>query len=202
MVAYNFSLAVLERCKVEDPVALIPDLPEDSEKVTARALQLALLEIREAISRDNFERAEELMGDIRSEGKAVLEKEAALVLQLDFTEARLFSKKEDFTAVKDRCAAIEKKKPPRWLRNACRFLAAFAFLKEEKYSEAYAKVANLKVTATEIDNRLLRLTAAVAADEEEAEKLAKFMKRRSYKECAPVLRKLAAEILEIKVQNR
>ncbi len=202
VAAYNFSLTVLERCKVEGSEAILPDFPEEAEKVDARTLSLALLEIRAAISRDDTEEAEALLTEVRKTAANFLEKEPAFALQLDFTEARLFSKKEDFKALGNRCAAIEKKKPARWLRNACRFMTAYAYLKQEKYAEAYARIANLKIVPVETDNRLLRLTAAVAADEEIPEKLEKFMRRRSYPECAEVLRKLAEEILEIKAQNR
>ena len=72
----------------------------------------------------------------------------------------------------------------------------------ETAAEAYARIASLKITPQDIDNRLLRLTAAVAAEEAPAEKLRKFTRRRSYKECAPLLQKLAEEILLAAAQNR
>lgn len=202
LAAYSFALTVLTRCNVENPESVIPDLPEERDKIDGRAVNFALLEIREAIGRDDFEAAETLMHEVRQNAGALIEKEPGYGMQLDFARARLDSKKENFSAVLSHCAAIEKKKPPRWIRNACRSLTAHSLLKEGKPAEAYARIASLKIPAQDIDNRLLRLTAAVAAEETTAEKLVKFTRRRSYKECAPLLRKLAEEILAAAAQNR
>lgn len=200
--AYDFSVTVLERCKVPEPLTVFPEFDEAAGQTDVRALQLALMEIRETLAGDDMEEAAALLKAVRESVARLPEAAPAWLLQLDFTEARLAAKKEDFAAVKERCSAIEKKKPPRSVKYACRSLTAYALMREEQYSEAYARLVNLKISPPEIDNRLLRLAAAVAAGEAPADKLRKFMKRRSYKECAPVLRSLAEEILQSQTANR
>ena len=79
-------------------------------------------------------------------------------------------------------------------RKACLYLKGFALLKDKKYAQA-AKVLNaLKAEPREIDNRLLKLTAAVAARQVPVSKLNKYARRASYRYQAKVLRELAAEI--------
>lgn len=202
VAAYSFAVMILGRCNNDAADSVIPDFPEEKEKIDGRAVNLALLEIREAIGRDDFETASSLLGEVRKNAAALIEKEPGYGLQLDYAEARLDSKQENYAGVFARCASIDKKKPPRWVRNACRSLTAYCLLKQGKAAEAYARIASLKIASQDIDNRLLRLTAAVAADEAPAEKLRKFTRRRSYKECAPLLRKLAEEILHSDAQNR
>ncbi|MBN8221300.1 MAG: hypothetical protein J0L53_10280 [Spirochaetes bacterium] len=200
--AYDFSVSVLERCKVPEPLAVFPEFDAAAQQPEVRAIQLALMEIRETLAGDDIEEAAALSKAVRESVARLPEAATAWALQFDFIEARLAAKKEDFTAVKERCAAIEKKKPPRSLKYACRSLTAYALMREEQYSEAYARLVNLKIAPAEIDNRLLRLTAAVAAGEAPADKLRKFLKRRSYRECAAVLRGLAHAVLESQTANR
>lgn len=202
VATYSFAVTILTRCNNDAAASVIPDFPEEIEKIDGRAVNFALLEIREAIGRDDFETATSLLGEVRKNATVLIEKEPGYGLQLDFAEARLASKQEDYEDVLAKCASIEKRKPPRWVRNACRSLTAYCLLKQGKAAEAYARIASLKITPQDIDNRLLRLTAAVAAEEAPAEKLRKFTRRRSYKECAPLLQKLAEGILLAAAQNR
>jgi hypothetical protein len=195
VASYDFALRVLKKCRSEDALEILPQ-PEPETDLDKRALALALIAIREGNAVEDGIPVNDRIGELRSRGAAVFGKDAALRGQLLIIEARLALRNSDFPTLTENCRQISEDNALKKFRGQCRFLTAFALIKEGKPDEAYLSLATQKIEPGQVDHRLLRIIAGVAAGKMPREKLRKFMQRASYPECAPILRELAENTLK------
>lgn len=192
---YDFALQRLEACKAKDRLGIFPVLSREKQQISeARLLNIYVLKARSLISAGEYETAHEGLAQIREAAADLIAQNAALELPLLLAEARnaaLQVHGDEVTAI---CKNISAREDALSARKACLYLKGYTAIKMQKYPEA-AKILNaLKAEPREIDNRLLKLTAAVASHQIPATKLRKYTRRASYRYQAKVLRDLAAEI--------
>lgn len=199
---YDFALQRLEACKTKDALAIFPVLAKENQQISEpRLLNVYALKARSLISAGNYETAQAGIALIREAAADLLAKNAALEWPLFLAEARNAALQGNADEVGALCKKFGTDEDAAAARRACLYLRGFALLKGKKYAEA-AKVLNaLSADMREIDNRLLKLTAAVAAKQVPPAKLRKYGMRASYRNQAKVLRDLAAEILAAREEN-
>lgn|GEM_PF-6052008 len=199
---YDFALQRLEACKFKERLAIFPVLSKEKQQISdARLLHIYVLKARSLISAGEYETAQEGLLQIREAAADLIAQNGAFELPLFLAEARnaaLQARADEVTAI---CKNISAREDAFSARKACLYLKGYALLKLQKYPEA-AKILNaLKAEPREIDNRLLKLTAAVASHQIPAAKLRKYTRRASYRYQARVLRELAAEIAPVAAEN-
>lgn len=199
---YDFALQRLDACKMKETARIFPLLSQEAEQISeARLLHIYVLKARSLISAGEYETAQEGLSQIREAAADLIGQNAALELPLLLAEARSAALQEKADVVSALCKNIAAREGAVAARRACLYLKGFTLLKIKKYPEA-AKILNaLKAEPREIDNRLLKLTAAVAARQIPAAKLRKYGRRASYRYQAKVLRDLAAEIAPAPGEN-
>lgn len=192
---YDFALQRLEACKMKETRPIFPVLAKENQLISeTRLLNIYALKARSLISAGDYETAQQGIALIREAAADLLSKNAALEWPLLLAEARSAALQANADAVAGLCKKLGSDEDAAAARKACLYLKGFALLKGRKYAEA-AKVLNaLKAEPREIDNRLLKLAAAVAARQVPVAKLHKYTRRASYRYQARVLRDLAAEI--------
>lgn len=199
---YDFALQRLETCKLKETLGIFPVLSKETQQVSeARLLHIYAFKARSLISAGEYATAQEGLAHIREAAADLLGQNAVLELPLLLAEARnaaLQGHADEVTAI---CKKISASEDALAARKACLYLKGFTFLKAQKYPEAVRILNALKVEPREIDNRLLKLTAAVASRQVPATKLRKYGRRASYRYQAKVLRDLAAEILAASDEN-
>lgn len=191
---YDFALQRLEACKTKETLPIFPVLAKENQQISeTRLLNIYALKARSLISAGEYETAGQGIALIREAASDLLSKNAALEYPLLLAEARSAALQGNADEVGGFCKKLGSDEEAA-ARKACLYLKGFALLKDKKYAQA-AKVLNaLKAEPREIDNRLLKLTAAVAARQVPVSKLNKYARRASYRYQAKVLRELAAEI--------
>lgn len=192
---YDFSFRVLKKCRPADAAEILP-VPDSEANMDRRTLALALIAIREGKNAESGSESAQSLIVLKSRAADITAKDAALKGQLLVIEARQAVKNSDFALVAENCGQVAAEEALKRYRGQCRFLTAFALIKDGKPAEAYARLAVQKIPPQQIDNRLLRLIAGVSAGKIPRERLRKFMQRASYPECAPVLRELAENTLK------
>lgn len=199
---YDFALQRLESCKTKEMLPIFPVLAKENQQISeTRLLNIYTLKVRSLISAGEYETAEQGIALIREAAADLLSQNAALEWPLLLAEARSAALQANTDAVGGLCKKLGSEEAAAAARKACLYLKGFALLKSQKYAEA-AKVLNaLKAEPREIDNRLLKLTAAVAARQVPVGKLHKYTRRASYRYQAKVLRDLAGEITAAADEN-
>ncbi len=193
---YDFALQRLGVCKLTEARGIFPLLSGETQQVSeARLLHVYALKARSLISAAEYDAALEGLLQIRGATADLIAQNASLELPLLLAEARIAALQSKGEEVHVICRNIAARENSLAAKNACLYLRGFALLKDQKYPEA-AKVLNaLRAEPREIDNRLLKLTAAVAARQLPVSKLRKYSQRASYRYQAKVLRDLAAAVL-------
>lgn len=202
VAVYDFALQRLESCKVNEKLQIFPQLSKETQQISeVRLLHVYTLKARSLISAGEFETAQQGLTLLREAAADLLAQNAALELPLLLAEARNAALQAKSDAVNTICRDIGSREDAAAARKACLYLKGFSLLKTQNYPEA-AKILNaLRAEPREIDNRLLKLAAAVAGRQVPAAKLRKYTRRASYRYQARVLRDLAAEILAARNEN-
>ncbi len=199
---YDFALQRLEACKAKETLSIFPVLTQENQQITeTRQLNIYALKVRTLISAGEFEVAKEGLTLIREAAQDLLAKNAALEWPLLLAESRIAAMQGNAEDVGALCKKLGTAEEAAAARSACLYLKGFALLKTGRYAEASGVLRALKPEPREIDNRLLKLAAVVAAGQAPSARLRKYSRRASYRYQAKVLRDLAAEILGSASEN-
>lgn len=194
---YDFALRRLEACKAEEPLRIFPVLGEESGPILeSRLVNIYLVKARALISAGEYETAREGLTRLGAAAEKLIADKPQLAVQLMLTQARESATSLRSDEVNPYCTQIAEYEGFTTARQACTYLRGYALLKQGKSAEAAKILLPLKAEPHELDNRLLKLCAAVSVKRQPAEKLRRFTHRASYRYQARVLRDLAAEILQ------
>lgn len=199
---FDFALQRLEACRVPDTLNLFPVLAKEEQQISDnRIYNIYILKLRTLISAGEYEIVPEAISRIREAAADLLARNAALELPLSLVEARYEAMAGTAEAVATICKNLSARENAAHAVRACLYLKGYSLLKEKKYAEAAKTLNALKAEPREINNRLLKLTAAAASHQVSVTKLKKYIRRSSYRYQAKVLRELSAQVLEAGGEN-
>lgn len=196
---YDFAYRRLEACKVAEPEGIFPAMPEKVDDM--RIVQIRLVAERLTAANREYSENKQALAALREASSSLSETSSQLAVQLDLAEARLAALAGQMAETDTTCARLRSTEGGAFARRACAYLRGYAALKSTEYARADKILSVLKVEPREIDNRLLKVMAAVAAGRTGREKLRRFMKRASFRYNAAPLRNLAEEISAAKSEN-
>lgn len=198
---WDFALRVLLRCGIEGRSQLIATHLFEAGKVTRLQMALRLIAVREQLYAD-ADKAAKLLAATRAVAEEHFADDEQLELQFILLEARLAAVREEYDAVIERCTELPPGKHATQANAACDLLVTHALLQKGEAAQAWKRIRKVRVNPLDLDKRLLRLVAAVAAGVVEPEKLMRFSRRASYSYCASSLRQLAGSVIEEKIPNK
>lgn len=189
---YEFSIRVLEKCKIDDGSSLLQDEIISQPARDLRELALKLLVARYAIGEVGA--AQQIVDSIEATDTVFLQESKPLAAQLQLLRARIAIVDADLVRAQENCNEIGGA-GTRPAKDACQFLVAVGWANTGNFERGYKLISALALTPNQIDNRLARIALGVASGKIAPEKLKRFVRRASYHFCAPILRQLATNVL-------
>ena len=198
---WDFALRVLLRCGIKGRSQVFAADLFEGGKVTRLQVALRLIAVREQLYVEGG-KATELLAATRAVAEEHFADDELLKLQFILLEARIAAVREEYDAVIERCTDLPPGKHATQANAACDLLVTHALLQKGEAAQAWKRIRKVQVDPLDLDKRLLRLVAAVAAGVVEPEKLAHFSRRASYGYCASSLRQLAGSVIAEKIPNK